>query len=82
MGTLGKGGGHSLVCSTEGKRTLGSWERRTSALQPEESLEKIDYGKEIWKWKVTERREEGKERIEDRYHPETVTVWVWEVSEI
>ena len=30
-------------------------------MQPEESLEKIDYGKEIWKWKVIERWEEDKE---------------------
>lgn len=30
-------------------------------MQPEESLEKIGYGKEIWKWKVAERREEDKE---------------------
>lgn len=44
-----------------GERTWGFWERRTSALQPEESLEKIGYGKEIWKSKVAERREEDKE---------------------
>lgn len=30
-------------------------------MQPEESLEKIGYGKEIWNWKVTERQEEDKE---------------------
>ena len=30
-------------------------------MQPEESLEKIGYGKEIWKSKVAERREEDKE---------------------
>lgn len=31
-------------------------------MQPEESLEKIGYGKEIWKLKVAERREEDKEQ--------------------
>lgn len=30
-------------------------------MQPEESLEKIGYGIEIWKRKVTERQEEDKE---------------------
>lgn len=52
-------------------------------MQPEESLEKIGYGKEIWKWKVAERREEDKEenggqisyrdskRVQDRDEPAT-----------
>lgn len=57
----GRVGAFPWLWHCEGERTWGSWERRTSALQPEESLEKIGYGKEIWKRKVAERREEDKE---------------------